>query len=121
MIWKRVVRSTSALRRLSLSLVVRRIERIMARQIQACPKCGGTGLQRVCALKSHFNIWLFLLGGWIISLLWGLSHKEEVRCLQCEAVFSYVSRGSIVARVLLVLLLVLIVLGFWAMISEDRL
>jgi uncharacterized integral membrane protein len=89
--------------------------------IQACPKCGGTDLQPAVVLKNHFNIWLFLLGGWLLSLLWAVSRKEVVRCVQCETVFHRSTRASIVALVLLILLGLLVLLGLWAMISEGRL
>jgi hypothetical protein len=91
----------------------------MAGDRQACPKCGGTEIRPAGALRHHFNVWIFLLGGWLLSLLWSVSRKEEVQCVQCESIFQRATRASIVARILLVLFILLVLLGFWATLAHQ--
>jgi hypothetical protein len=92
----------------------------MAGDAQACPKCGGRDVQPAGVLRRHVNPWVFLLGGWLLSLLWSLSRKEDVRCVQCDIVFRRSTRGSRVALVLLILFILLILLGLWAQLSESQ-
>jgi len=66
------------------------------------------------------NPWVFFFGGWLLSLLWTGSRKEEVRCVQCETVFQRPTRASRVAWVLLILFIVLVLLGLWAELSESE-
>src|SRR2546425_8617921 len=93
----------------------------MAGDTQACPKCGGKEVQPAGVLRRHVNPWVFFLGGWLLSLLWSGSRKEEVRCVQCETVFQRPTRASRVAWQLLILFIVLILLGLWAELSESEL
>jgi hypothetical protein len=90
---------------------------IMAGDDQACPKCGGREVQSAGVLKPHVNPWKFYFGGWLFSLLWSGSRKEEVRCVQCDAVFQRSTRSSRIAWVLLILLILLILLALWAALS----
>ncbi len=86
----------------------------MVGDTQACPKCGGKEVQPAGVLRRHVNLWVFFLGGWLLSLLWSGSRKEEVRCVQCVTVFQLPTRASRVAWVLLILFVLLILLGLWA-------
>jgi hypothetical protein len=93
---------------------------IMAGDAQACPKCGGKEVQVVGVLKRHVNPWVFFLGGWLFSLLWSGSRKQEVRCVQCDTVFQRPTRASRIAWVLLILFILLILLGVLAQVSESQ-
>ena len=86
----------------------------MAGDPQACPRCGNKEVQPAGVLKRHVNPWVFFLGGWLLSLLWSGSRKEEVRCVECATVFRRPTRASRVAWVLLILFVLLILLGLWA-------
>ena len=100
----------------SLICAVWRIER-MAGDPQACPRCGSKEIQPAGVLRRHVNPWVFFFGGWLLSLLWSGSRKEEVRCVQCETVFQRPTRASRIAWALLVLFILLILLGLWAQLS----
>lgn len=89
----------------------------MAGDEQACPRCGGREVQPAGVLRRHVNPWVFFFGGWLLSLLWSGSRKEEVRCVQCDTVFQRPTRASKIAWVLFILLVVLILLGLWAELS----
>ncbi len=94
----------------------------MAADDQVCPKCGGKTVQPAGVLRRHVSPWMFFLGGWVLSLLWSGSRKEEVRCLQCDTVFQRSTRMSKVAWVLFLAVVGLILLGLWAELSggEER-
>jgi hypothetical protein len=82
---------------------------------QSCPRCGGKEAQPVQdVLKRHFNPWAFWFGGWLFSLLWSGSRKEDVRCVQCETVFQRHTRVSRVAWVVLIIIILLTLLGLLA-------
>jgi len=89
----------------------------MAGDPQACPRCGGKEVESAGVLRRHVNPWVFFLGGWLLSLLWSGSRKEEVRCVQCETVFQRSTRASRVAWILLILIVILTLLGLWAGLS----
>ena len=63
------------------------------------------------------NPWVYLFGGWLLSLLWSGSRKEEVRCVQCDTVFQRPTRASKIAWALFILLVVLLLLRLWAELS----
>jgi hypothetical protein len=86
----------------------------MAGDEQACPKCGGKEVQPAGVLRCHVNPWVFYFGGWLFSLLWTGSRKEQVRCVQCETVFQRPTRASRIAWVLLILVILLVLLELWA-------
>src|SRR5882724_425506 len=86
----------------------------MGGDAQGCPRCGGTEVQPANILKRHVNPWVVFFGGWLVSLLWSGSRKEEVRCVQCETVFERSTRASRIAQILLILILLLILLGLLA-------
>lgn len=79
----------------------------MARDTHSCPNCGSKEIQPWGLLTRRFNLWAFVFGGWLLSLLWSFSRKEEARCLKCETVFRRATLGSKVAWALLLLLIVL--------------
>src|SRR5258706_15213657 len=87
---------------------------LMAGDGQACPRCGGREVQPAGVLRRHVNPWIFYFGGWLFSLLWTGSRKEQVRCVQCETVFQRPTRPSRVAWVLLILFILLVLLELWA-------
>jgi hypothetical protein len=86
----------------------------MAAQPRACPRCGGREVQPAGVLKRHISLWALLLGGWLFSLLWSGSRKQQVRCVQCETLFERSTRTSRVVLVLLILFVLLTLLGLWA-------
>jgi hypothetical protein len=86
----------------------------------ACPRCGSTEVQPAGVLRRHVNPWVFFFGGWLISLLWSGSRKEEVRCVQCDTVFQRPTRASKIAWALLILVAGLILLGLWAELSGGQ-
>jgi hypothetical protein len=86
----------------------------MAGDEQACPRCGGREVQPAGVLKRHVNPWAFYFGGWLFSLLWTGSRKEQVRCVQCETVFQRPTRASRVAWVFLIFFILLLLLELWA-------
>ena len=83
-----------------------------------CPKCGGTEVQPADVLTRHFNVWFFLLGGWFFSLLCGLARSEKLRCVRCDAIFQHTTRSIVAARILIVVLVLLAVLGFWSKLTQ---
>ncbi len=89
----------------------------MAGDPKACPRCGSKEIQPAGVLRRHVNPWVFFLGGWLLSLLWSGSRKEEVRCVQCETVFQRPTRASRIAWALLVLFILLILLGLLGQLS----
>ena len=92
----------------------------MTGDTQACPRCGGTEVERADILKRHVNPWVFYFGGWLVSLLWAGSRQEEVRCVQCGTAFQRTTRASRVAQVLLIALILLILLALWAELSGSQ-
>ena len=80
----------------------------------SCPRCGCTELRVAHPFKSHVNIWVFLFGGALLSLLWSGSRKQEMRCSQCDSVFAQSTRSSRVVSFLLLGFILLIVLGVLA-------
>jgi hypothetical protein len=92
----------------------------MAGDEKACPRCGGTEVHSAGVLRRHVNPWVFFLGGWLISLLWSGSRKEEVRCAQCDTVFQRPTRASRIAWALLILVVLLMLLGLWAGLSGGQ-
>jgi hypothetical protein len=93
----------------------------MAGDEQTCPRCSGREVQTAGVLRRHVNPWVYFFGGWLISLLWSGSRKDEVRCVQCDTVFQRSTPASKVAWVLLILLIGLILLGLWAEIFGGQL
>jgi hypothetical protein len=91
----------------------------MAGDERACPRCGGKEIQPAGVLRRHVNPWIFVFGGWLVSLLWSGSRKEEVRCVQCDTVFQRPTRVSKIAWVLFVVVVALILLGLWIELSEG--
>src|SRR5438034_11705048 len=87
---------------------------------QACPKCGGREVQPSGVLKRHVNPWVFYFGGWLLSLLWSGSRKEEVRCVECDTIFQRSTRASTIARVLLIIVVLLMLLALWAELSGSH-
>jgi hypothetical protein len=79
-----------------------------------CPKCGGAKRQEAGVLRKSHNLWLFHIGGWLLSSLWGASREQQVRCADCDTLYMTNTRGTQVAGVLLWILLVLILLGIIA-------
>src|SRR5712671_1281799 len=92
----------------------------MAGDEQACPRCGGREVLPAGILRRHVNPWVFYFGGWLLSLLWSGSRKEEVRCAHCDTIFQRSTRASRIAWVLLVLFILLILLGLWAQLSSSE-
>lgn len=86
----------------------------MAGDERACPRCGGTQVKPVGVLRRHVNPWVMFFGGWIFSLLWSGSRKEEVRCVHCETAFQRPTRASRIALAVLILLILLALLGLWS-------
>lgn len=80
----------------------------------SCPKCGSSELRVARPFKGHVNLWVFILGGFLLSLLWSGSRKREVRCCQCNDVFQQSTRTSRVFSVILLCLILLIVLAVLA-------
>jgi hypothetical protein len=68
-----------------------------------CPKCKGGKLRKADPLKRHVNIIVWLLGGWIMSILWSCSRGRRMRCEECDHEFDQTSAGRQVAGVLLLL------------------
>ena len=93
----------------------------MAGDERACPRCGCSITQPAGVLRRHVNPWVFFFGGWLVSLLWSGSRKEEVRCVECDTVFQRPTRASKIAWVLLIVVVALILLGLWAELSGDHL
>src|SRR5258707_6459926 len=92
----------------------------MAGDPKACPRCGSKEIQPAGVLRRHVNPWVFFLGGWLFSLLWSGSRKEEVRCVGCDTVFQRSTRASKIARVLLILFILLVLLALWAALSGSE-
>jgi len=67
---------------------------------------------------TNANIWLWVFGGWIVSLLWSLARREQVRCAHCETLFMRTSPGAMVARIILLIILLLVILGIWALLRD---
>ncbi|MEZ0387107.1 MAG: hypothetical protein ACAI34_08585 [Verrucomicrobium sp.] len=86
----------------------------MSDSSSACPQCTSTDLRDAQPFKRHVNIWVFLFGGFLMSLLWSGSHKKEVRCGGCGHVFEQSKGRSKVARVLLLGLILLTLLNILA-------
>ncbi len=82
----------------------------------ACPKCGCTELRIAHPFKSRVNLWLFIFGGALLSMLWSGSRKQEMRCNQCDAIFEQSTRSSRVVSVLFIIFILLVALGFLAQI-----
>ena len=87
---------------------------------QECPKCGGREVQRIDMLKRHVNPWVFMFGGWLVSLLWSGSRKQEVQCVQCGTVFERPTKASKIAWALLILVVVLILLELVAVLFGNE-
>jgi hypothetical protein len=83
----------------------------MSNQSSHCPKCGSRDWRPTLVLKRQFSIWWFLLGGWLIAFLYGMSRKEQVRCVGCETIYERRSVFSKVALAILIFMMVLIVIG----------
>ena len=82
----------------------------------SCPKCGSTEFRVAHPFKSHVNPLVLIFGGFLLSVLWSGSRKQEMRCSQCESVFEQSTRSSRVVLFLLLGFVLLIVLGVLAQI-----
>jgi hypothetical protein len=83
-----------------------------------CPNCGISENTPAGVLTRAFNPWIFLSLGWIASLLWGLSRKKQVRCIQCESLYFIETIGSLISSILLWIVLLLTLLGIIDMCIE---
>jgi hypothetical protein len=79
-----------------------------------CPKCGSHDLLHAEPFKRHFSIWAWLLGGFLLSLLWSASSSKAMRCQSCDHVFRLSSDITQIARILLVGLIILMLLNVLA-------
>jgi hypothetical protein len=77
----------------------------------SCPKCGSSELRVAYPFKSHVNPWVFIFGGFLLSLAWSGSRKQEMRCGQCNEVFPQSTRTSRIFSVILLCLILLMMLG----------
>ena len=84
----------------------------------SCPKCGGYELRVAHPFKSQVNPFVFIFGGFLLSVLWSGSRKQEMRCSQCDTIFEQSTRRSRVVSVLLLGFIFLIVLGVLAEIFD---
>lgn len=64
----------------------------------------GTG--NILYLITYFLIWLFPL-----SLLWGASRKQQVRCVDCDTLYLIETRGTRIAGIAFWILVLLFILG----------
>jgi len=87
---------------------------------RSCPQCGAKERQAAGVLRRSFNPLLFHLGGWLLSSLWGASRQQQVRCCQCETLYSTDTRATRIAGVLLWVVLLLIFLGVLAGALKER-
>src|SRR2546421_11198551 len=87
---------------------------------RACPQCGGTERQPAGVLRSSHNPWVFHLGGWLLASLWGASRQKQVRCCQCETLYSADTRATRIAGVLLWVFLLLTIFGVLAEALKAR-
>ncbi len=85
-----------------------------------CPQCGGNEHKAAASLKRSHNRWLFHLGGWLLSLLWGASRGTQVRCAQCDTLYVTDTRASRIGGVLLWIFLLLVLGGLIEILSEAR-
>ena len=90
----------------------------MNQSTHCCPKCGSHEYQQAGVTQRHFSPLVFLLGGWIIALLHGLSREQQVRCGQCDSFFFIRTKTSRVALVLLLLVVLLIGLALFEVLSQ---
>jgi hypothetical protein len=75
-----------------------------------CPACGGAE-RAPAGLFSKRNFWMMHLGGWLLSSLWGASREQQVRCVQCDALYFTETRGTRIAGIALWVLILLVLLG----------
>jgi hypothetical protein len=80
----------------------------------SCPKCGGSELRVAHPFKQRVNPLVFIFGGFLLSVLWSGSRKQEMRCCQCDTFFEQSTRTSKVLSVVLLVVVLLIVLGVLA-------
>jgi hypothetical protein len=79
--------------------------------IRLCPQCGGSGQRPAGVLRKTNSLWLLHLCGWLFASLWGASRDKQVRCAQCETLYTTDTRGTRIAGILLWVLLLLVVSG----------
>ena len=85
-----------------------------------CPQCGGREHKAAASLKRSHNPWLYHLGGWLLSALWGASRGTQVRCTQCDTLYVTDTRATRIAGVLLCIFLLLVLGGLIEMFSEAQ-
>ena len=86
----------------------------MSDAFPSCPKCGCADSTPSGLLKSSVNVWVWLLGGWLMGILFGASRKKDRRCAGCDHVFQSHTLGSRVMLVLFILLVLLILFSYFA-------
>ena len=91
----------------------------MAGNEQACPRCGSTDVRPAGVLRRHVNPLVFFVGGWLFSVLWSGSRREDMRCAECDTRFQRSTRVSRVVRIIFYILLALALLGLWLEIAEN--
>ena len=81
---------------------------------KSCPQCGGAKRQEAGVLRKSHSLWLFHIGGPLLSSLWGASRERQVRCADCDTLYMTTSKGTQIAGILLWVLIMLILLGIVA-------
>jgi hypothetical protein len=95
----------------AVALLKRRANDLPSR---TCPKCGSqdkaragiVGTGNILYVVAYFLIWLFPL-----SLLWGASRKQQVRCVNCDTLYLIETRGTRIAGIVFWVLVLLFILG----------
>jgi hypothetical protein len=86
----------------------------------SCPKCGGAE-HAPTVLPTKRNFWMMHLGGWLLGSLWGTSRGTQVRCTQCDGLYSIQTKGTRIAGILLWVVILLMLLGTFAEHIEKHL
>ena len=94
------------------------------REISAscCPKCGGTEQAPAGIMKESCPFWSFPLLLWLFPLpfLWEGSRKQQVRCIQCDALYLTEKRHRYVIAIIFWITALLGVVGMIVHYSERQ-
>jgi hypothetical protein len=85
-----------------------------------CPNCGSNEYAPAGVLTKARNFWIWHFGGWLFHTLWGASREQQIRCVQCDALYLTQTRSTRIVGIVLWVFVLLLLLGIIAELWGER-